>query len=299
MATRIIPWQLIGAPLDCTGRFTGVERMPAALRAAGLAAQLAVDDAGDLPVTIINPERDPRTGIVGYADVLAGSLLIRDALAQQLETGVRPLVLGGCCTILIGIAAALRDHFGRVGLAFIDGHLDFYDGKTSPTGEAADMELAILSGLGPAGLVDLAGPPPLLDPANVYVLGFRDGEQTVADGAPDPRQVAHKMALYDADMLRRYGYAAAGSAVEERFRFDPGYFWLHLDLDVLDETVMPAVDYPMPGGLSWEALAALTRPLIQSSSLVGMDVTIYNPTLDPNGGYARQIVTFLRDLLTT
>jgi arginase len=295
------PLKIFGAPIDCTGRFTGVERMPAALRAAGLAERLAAHDQGDLPIAIADPRRDPATGIIGFADVCAVSEVIRDVLAAAFRRGERPLVVGGCCTLLIGVAAALKLHWGRVGLAFVDGHLDFYDGISSPTGEAADMELAIITGNGPAGLVDLAGAgerqAPLVDPADVFVLGYRDGEQAASDGAANPKEVAPKMVCYDADVVRLYGCGALGASVEERFRFDPGQFWLHLDLDVLDQTVMPAVDYPMPGGLTWEEAAALLRPLAQSPSLIGMDVTILNPTLDPAGQYARRTVELLADIL--
>jgi arginase len=53
----------------------------------------------------------------------------------------------------------------------------------------------------------------------------------------------------------------------------------------------------MPNGLSWEEVAALVRPLAQSPALVGADVTIYNPTMDPDGHYARRIVTLLAEVL--
>jgi arginase len=106
------------------------------------------------------------------------------------------------------------------------------------------------------------------------------------------------MALYDAEIVRRYGCKALGETVAERFYFDPGYFWLHLDLDVLDESVMPAVDYRMPGGLNWDEVVALARPLAQSPSLIGMDVTIFNPTLDPTGEYAAKTVDLLVRLLS-
>ena len=287
---------LVGVPIDCTGRATGVERLPAALRAAGLTRSPVIKDAGDLPVAIASSVRDPDTGIIAFAEVCTLSATIRNSLRQHLQQGRRPLVVGGCCTLLVGVAAALRDHFGHVGLAFVDGNLDFYAGNSSPTGEAADMELGILCGHGPAGLVDLAGAPPLIDPADVIVLGYRDGLRSAADGALNPRAVAPKMALYEAETLLRYGLAAAGAAVEERFRFEPGYFWLHLDLDVLADHALPAVDYPQPGGLDWAQLAALLQPLVRSPALVGMDITILNPTLDPSGRYARQTVDWLYEL---
>jgi Arginase family len=97
-------------------------------------------------------------------------------LRALLSSGARPLVLGGDCTILLGILAAVRDqHESRIGLWFLDGHADFYNGSTSPTGEGADMELAIATGDGPAGLVDLVEPP-LVAAREVVLLGHRRPE---------------------------------------------------------------------------------------------------------------------------
>lgn len=290
------PWTILGLPIDCTGRAIGVERMPAALRAAGLPERLGARDLGDLPVSIDDSRRDPATGIIGFDAVRASSAATRDALGAMLARGERPLLIGGDCTLLIGACAALKDGFGRYGLAFVDGHLDFYDGRTSPTGETADMDLAILSGFGPAGLIDLAGAPPLVDPADVVVLGYRDGQQAAADGALDPAVAAPAIRLYDAAALHG-GAARVGGEVAAAFAAAPSRFWLHLDLDVLDESAMPAVDYRMPGGLTWDQLAGLLVPLARSPALIGADVTIYNPTLDQDGAYARRIVRLLGDVL--
>src|SRR5690606_2522254 len=57
-------------------------------------------------------------------------------------------------------------------------------------------------------------------------------------------------------------------------------FWIHLDADVLDDDVMPAVDYRMPGGLTPDELSSALRTALRSPMAVGMDITIYNPTLD-------------------
>ncbi|MCB9452097.1 MAG: arginase family protein [Anaerolineaceae bacterium] len=285
---------IIGVPIDCSGRFTGVERMPAALRAAGLATRLNLHDWDDIPAVIDDPVRDETTGIIGYQAVCAASGSIQNGIVGLLRQNQQPLVIGGCCTLLIGVFAALRAKIGPVGLAFIDGHLDFYDGQSSPTGEAADMELAILTGIGPAALTGLDGiTPPLVQPEQVVVLGYRDGEQAAQDGAPNPATAAPGITLYDAKTVQRHDPATLGRQTAARIEAEPGRFWLHLDLDVLDETALPAVDYLMPGGLDWETVIQLARPLAHSPALVGADVTIYNPALDSDGRYARRIVDAL------
>jgi arginase len=70
---------------------------------------------------------------------------------------------------------------------------------------------------------------------------------------------------------------------------------VHLDVDVLDDDLMPAVDYRHPGGLSWEEATQILRGLLHASGARGLEVTIFNPRLDPGGNHARQ----LRDLITT
>ena len=58
---------------------------------------------------------------------------------------------------------------------------------------------------------------------------------------------------------------------------------MHLDADVLDDRLMPAVDDRQPDGLSYAELGVLLAALLGSDQAVGMEVTIYDPTLDPDG----------------
>lgn len=287
---------IVGIPINSSGYANGVERMPEALRSAGLVERLNIRDAGDIHVAINDTKRDPKTGIIGFESIRRASVRIRSGIGFMLLRGERPLVIGGDCTLLIGVCAALRGHIGRVGLAFVDGHLDFYDGPSSSKGEAADMELAIVTGFGPSGLVDLTGPPPLIAPSDIVVLGYRDGDAAARDGAPEPSITAPGISLYDVRTLKQFDLAILGAKVEAKLATQPGAFWLHLDLDVLDEKVLPAVDYRMPGGLDWHEVTALVQPLAKSSALIGADITILNPNLDPDGRYAKRVVTLLGDL---
>jgi hypothetical protein len=63
-------------------------------------------------------------------------------------------------------------------------------------------------------------------------------------------------------------------------------FWIHLDADVLDDAIMSAVDSRQPGGLSHSELVELLRGLLRSGLAVGMEVTIFDPELDPTGEIA-------------
>ena len=102
-------------------------------------------------------ERDPASGVIGIADSLATTRAVRAAVRDVVADGRRPLLLGGCCALVPGALAGLRDAVGALGVAYVDGHVDVYDGTTSPTGEAADMPMGVAFGLGPDALVAAAG----------------------------------------------------------------------------------------------------------------------------------------------
>jgi len=288
-------WVVLGAPFDSSGTGRGEERAPDALRAAGLPAVFGAADAGDVAPPLRDPVRDPETGVIAFADLRVSSQALREAVAATLRQGGRPLVLGGDCTLLLGTMAGVRDAVGRVGLWFVDGHADYFDGSSSPTGEAADMELAMLTGHGPPGLVDLGGQVPLVEPDDVVILGHRPaslhGDVALELGrvpAPIARMAAEEVAAAGAgEVGNRWARALA----------DRGPAWLHLDLDALDEAALPAVSYPQPRGLDWDTFVALARPLLASAALVGASVADFNPDLDEDGAHARRVVDALAGAL--
>jgi arginase len=170
------PWSVIGVPIDSVGRAGGTEHAPAAVREHDLLARLGAEDRGDLDVRIHGEERDPATGVIGIADTLAATEAVRAAVRDVVADGRRALVLGGCCALVPGALAGLRDAVGALGVAYVDGHVDVYDGTTSPSGEGADMPMSVAFGRGPDAWVDAAGGASVA-PADVVVLGARDPEE--------------------------------------------------------------------------------------------------------------------------
>jgi arginase len=285
---------VLGVPVDSVGaapgaRQFGTELSPAALRDLGLAVRLGATDAGDLDVRITGPEREPASGIVGWPSVGSTVTGIRAAVTELLAVGERPLLVGGCCTILMGAAPAARDAFGRVGLAYVDGHVDVYDHRTSPTGEAADMPVAALLGLGWPDLLAAMGVMPVIEGRDIVVLGARDPDEA-ADIGDLPDQLGLRVHGPDAVAADPGGL---GQAARSQFAVADLPYWLHLDVDVLDETAFPATDVLMPGGIDLPQLAALLRPLGQDPRLIGASVGCYNPEKDPGGGCGRALADVL------
>ena len=278
-------------PIDSVGRLGGTEHAPRALRDVGVIEALDARDAGDLDVHIRDERRDPDTGVVGIADVLAVTAAVRSAVSEVVAAGERPFVLGGCCSLVPGAMAGARDVSGPLGIAHVDGHVDIYDGSSSPTGEAADMPVGVALGRAPAPWVAAAGGAST-EAGKVVVLGAREEEEMADVASLLDGELADLRVLMPA-ALRSAGLAAAAAASAERLADRAGRFWLHLDVDVLDEAAMPATDYLLPDGLEWDELGELLAPLGASSALAGVSLGCLNPEKDPAGEYTERTCALL------
>ena len=290
MVLEAEPWTVIEAPLDSSGRSRGEERAPAALRRAGLLQRVGADTRIEAEARIRVSERDPTTGVIGAGEIRRASAAIGVAVRDVLAEGRRPLVVGGDCTILLGV---LVDPPDRMRLWFVDGHADFLDGGSSPTGEAADMDLAILTGHGPTEL--LGTPGPFVDPASVVLLGHRP-DHLSPDVALENERIDPAIHAFTAPEIRRRGPRRLGLEIAAADRGRPT--WLHVDLDVLDDQALPAVSYPQPLGLDWDEFVALLRPLAGGDGVLGVSVADFNPDLDPDGEWATRVVDALATVLT-
>ena len=290
---------IIDAPSILGLRPTGVQHLPEALKAAGLMKKLKSEYAGRVLPLPYNPQRDKSTLLLNPDTIRAFSLQLAEKVISVLDKKQFPIVLGGDCSILIGTILALKQMgsssasggSNRFGLFFIDGHADFYQPKASLTGEVADMDLAIVSGRGPDILTDIEGLKPLVLDQDVVVFGYRDGEQAASYGSQDVYKT--NMHVFDLDKVHTLGIAHASSlAIEKLMNDDLAGFWIHLDVDVLDDAIMPAVDYRLDGGgLSFSDLSELLKVILGSGCAVGMDITIFNPLLDVDGSIARRFVS--------
>jgi arginase len=271
---------VVGVPIDSYGTPGGTELAPATLRELGIVEALGARDAGDLGVRIVGTDRDPASGMLAYDSVVAASRGIRDGLEPLLREDAFLVVLGGCCTLVPGVAAALRlAHSGPLGLAYIDGHMDTYDGKSSPTGEAADMPVAIVAGIGDRALIELGTVSPLIAPKDIALLAYRDVEEVRSLGGLLPDALGAGFA-HDAATVQRDDPGRIGEEVAQGLRSRAGRYWLSIDVDVLSGVAFGATPAQQDGGLSAEELVALARPLAIDPACVGIDIVCYDVDLD-------------------
>lgn len=276
---------------------TGVENLPEALEDAGLLDCLGAGWLGWMPSIGGTDEIDPDTGFRNTALARDYSLALADKIVKFLSEGKFPLIVGGDCSILIGIALGLS-RLGDYGLLFLDGHSDFYQGDTVPDGELSAAELAIITGRGPDVLSSIDGKQSYIADKNVVVLGYRDEDESAAAGAVSVKSSGMK--VYDLEAVRKLTVPeAARQSAKYLDELPTAGTWIHLDVDVLDFDEMPAVDFPLAGGLTYHELKQVLREHLKSGKVAGMDVAILNPDLAPNPKVVEDFSVFLCSLFVS
>ena len=253
----------------------------------GLLEAVGATDGGVVPAPPYRDGWHPGAGVRHAREIAKYSGGLADRLQPLLAEGRFPVVLGGDCSILLGSMLALR-RLGRYGLVFIDGHLDYrHPGNAEFVGAAAGEDLALVTGRGQADLADLEGRRPLVRDGDVVALGFREGPvEAEAEDILDT-----EITLVPLESVRERGARqAAGKAVEGLALRGVAGAWVHVDVDVIDSELMPAVDSPAPGGLNWVEFEEVLAELFASPLAVGAEFTIFDPDLDPDGQLARRLV---------
>ncbi|MBY8873361.1 arginase family protein [Micromonospora sp. PLK6-60] len=267
----------------------GCAKAPGALRDHGLLARLRARDAGCLTPPRYDPgDWRPGDGVCHAPEISGYSTLLADRIGEIIDRGEFPLVLGGDCSVLLGSALAMHRLGeavgGRIGLVFVDGHSDFrHPGNASYVGAAAGEDLALVTGRGQADLAAIEGRRPYFRDIDVVVLGIRAQDEYRLD------LQAAGITTRPVPALRAEGAARTAQWAHEQLADCAGY-WVHIDVDVLDPAVMPAVDAPDPGGIAFAELEILLAGLVDTPHCLGVELTVFDPDYDPDGSYAAEIV---------
>jgi len=288
---------IVGAPSNLglrplrPGHIPGARRAPGVLRAHRVVERLGARDRADVEAPAYDPSIDPATGYRNGANLAAYTPRLADRIGASIDDGRFTLVLGGDCSVLLGGALALKRR-GRYGLLFIDGHSDFYFTRKPRAMTAAGMDLALATGHGPNALAGIEGLKPYIREDDTVVFAYRDF------GTPDEveteRFLGAAFERHPIEDVRAKGIAASMREALQRLESqDLRGFWIHVDVDVLDPKLMPAVDSLDPGGLTFEELEEILAIALASPRVAGMELDIYDPDLDPDGHLAEKLVTLL------
>ena len=217
-------------------------------RAAGRAAGAeALARALSDDVRVVGEPAQPRTG--RYDEDLRAARATLDAAASAVADMERPLLTATDCSICVGTVPAVERRWPGASLLWLDAHGDFNTPDTTPSGFLGGMCLAGAVGLWETG--HGAGP----GPERVVLVGGRD-----LDAAEEELMARHGVVRTDDPAA-----ALAGRDV-----------FVHLDVDILDPTVMPGQLYPAPGGLDLTQLRELLADVAARARIVGAEITCFS-----------------------
>ena len=281
---------LIGVPSSAGAHGPGQEKAPSALRQAGLLgalreAGLEVEDLGDLPVVRFAPDRVERRR-QSQSQVVKVARQVAEAVARAVERELIPIVLGGDCTITLGVVAGLLRHQPDLGLIYFDGDADLTTPETTHSGIFDSMGVAHLIGQGDPDLAHVGPRFPLLPQDRIVLFGFHPYEIE-----PDESRVleASAMTKYPVTSMddRPVELAAQARArLEERARA----VVVHFDVDVMDSAEIPLADWPHYDALSFGDAMRCLSVFVGSPKLAALVVTEINPDNDPDGLLVRQFI---------
>jgi len=274
---------LLGVPFNSDGTTPEEENPAKALRDIGLTTLLKskghfVTDYGDIAIPKPEGYRDQQTRILNLSALQETSRRLATKLNETLGPNEFSIVLGGDCAILIGIFGAFAARDISVGLIFFDGHADFHSKETSPTGEAADFELAFLTGRGSEEITALFGKYPLISDENIIAYGLRE-----------PDLIAESnIQVYTKKQMVQVGITQSAKEGLSCLPTSKLPLWLHFDVDVIDPSLVPVL-IPTSNGLTFEQTQDFLIQILSSGYFLGMSVACYHPNLDTTGEAGRQI----------
>ncbi|MFP7655080.1 arginase family protein [Chryseobacterium proteolyticum] len=236
----------------------------------------------DEETQVKNPDR-----IIEYAQKQS------DLILKNYDKDTLNVIIGGDCSILIGTAIALKK-LGNFGLFYLDGHTDYIPPELSPSGGVAGMDLAIVSGMGHQKLTNIRGLRPYFLEENIFCVGNAE-----TDDEDYVNQVINSgVHYYDLESLRKNGFSKTAEdflKMVQQKGLDG--FFIHFDVDVLNDQIMPAVDSRTEDGIDYNNLREILTPLIENDQCFGIEITILDPDYDKQGVYTKAFVENLTQII--
>jgi len=290
---------ILGVPYNVGWRGEGIDKGPQALRNAGLTERLrkvvrVVKDFGDAQVDL-PPYEDSNPKLLNPRQVTALCGVLASRVESMCRDGYFPLILGGEDSVLMGIVEGLKRGLKkRIGLVYFDAHGDFNTPETTPSGLIGGMNVAVVAGRGPETLTTMFGYAPQLPEENIVLFGVRDLDP--------PEKIAlenSRVHVYSRAKIREQGAEDVMKDGLERLEAACDQFYIHLDLDVLDESAMKAQILPVPDGLSLSEFSSAVHIARATGKLGGLAVMVFNPLKDTKGLEARKVAKLIADAVSS
>jgi arginase len=279
----------VGAPVEHGVNVAGSALGPSALRMIGLPKALRrvgchVSDYGDLIPAAAAGRASSRNddGVLKPSKVARWVTSLSRAAYELALGGHVSVFLGGDHSLAMGtvdgIARACAENGNKLFVLWLDAHPDFNTPATSPSGNLHGMSLAFLCG--EPGFERVLGVPArrAVDPDKVVLLGTRS-----VDAGEGEVLLRRGVNLIDMREIRQCGVAAPIRRILETVAKHGGVLHVSLDADFVDPAVIPAVNVPVPGGVTYAEACLVMEMLKDSGLVVSLDVAEFNPLLDVDG----------------
>lgn len=270
----------------------GVRRLPEWLKEYGFHKKINPEKVLRIVPPKYTMDLDLESRVRNADKIIEYAIKQSETLFKAISKDTFQLIIGGDCSILIGTSIALKQK-GNYGLFFLDGHTDFICPELSTTGGAAGMDLAIVTGHGHHKLTNILNQKPYFEERNVFCVGNREYNQEYVRPI-----LESNIKYFDLKKLRNNGLKKTVDEfldVVKENNLDG--FFIHLDIDVLNDRIMPAVDSREVDGLTYMELKQLLVPLLTSEKSIGIEITILDPTLDPKGEYTEEFIKNFIEIL--
>ncbi|MDR4950804.1 arginase family protein [Chryseobacterium sp. ES2] len=271
----------------------GVRKLPEWLRKFGFHSRINPVNVFRLEAPEYSMDFDEESKVRNANQIIEYAKKQADCILHHYEKNTFNIILGGDCSILIGNAIALKKT-GNFGLFYLDGHTDFILPELSETGGAAGMDLAIITGTGHQKLTNIDGLKPYLSEENIFCCGNAETD----DKEYVDQMINSNIHYFDLYRLRQNGFRKTAVDFLKMVN-DKGLdgFFIHFDVDILKDEIMPAVDSRMEDGISYDDLGEMLKPLFENPLCFGIEITILDPDYDENGTYTRPFVDNLIQII--
>jgi len=276
--------KIIGSPMDLGADRRGVDMGPSVVRIAGLSQKIKalgyqVEDLGNIPVKLAEMVTKNAINAKYLDEIAEANEVLATQVSEILESDSLPVVLGGDHSIAIGSVSGVAGYYKakeqRIGIIWIDAHLDSNTPETSISGNIHGMPLAILLGYGPKELTHIGGFAPKVRPEDCVVIGVRDVD-------PGERDLARSIGLKVFTMrdLDELGMSRVmDEAIDIASRYTVG-FHATFDIDFVDPTYAPGVGTPVPGGGTYRESHLAMEKIFDSGKALSIELTEINAVLD-------------------
>jgi arginase len=283
---------MIDVPSSAGARKSGQEQAPLAYHKAGLTERLhlagfTVTNFGNLPEISFEPDQQhPKAQNLQLVVEVAKDVAIQ-VEGAVLENAL-PIVLGGDCTITLGVVAGLIGQVPNLGLMYFDGDLDLNTPDTTTSGILDGMVMAHMTGKGVDTLTRLGPRYPLMAEEDIVLFGYN-----VEAGGIDAVEIdvlqQCQMVEYPVSQIRGKAKESAREALSQlEDRSDS--ILVHFDVDVIDFEDFPAADLPHYDGLSFDEAISALEVFTASRKLAGLVITEFNADRDADGMLALRFV---------